>query len=118
MSPQGTHKIRVISAFAFFHLYAQEQQLQLATILWSMLEKKEPGNIIFGIQKGMNEPTRRSVPKEKQGQDVFFCHSPTSWKALWTNHIDSSLDVQADLVPSEGKGDNQMRDMIWSVRIV
>lgn len=72
MSLQGTHKIRVISAFAFFHLYAPEQQLQLATILWGMLEKEEPGNIIFGIQKGMNEPTRRSVPEEKQGQDVFF----------------------------------------------
>lgn len=49
---------------------------------------------------------------------LLSSHSPTSWKALWTNHIDSSLDVQADLVPSEGKGDDQMRDMIWSVRIV
>lgn len=70
MSLQG-QKIRVISAFAFFHLYAEEQQLQLATTLWGMLEKKS-GNTIFGIQKGMSEPTKRNVPEEKQGQDVFF----------------------------------------------
>lgn len=70
MSLRG-HKIRVISAFAFFHLYAEEQQLHLATSLWGMLEK-EPGNMIFGIHKGMHEPTRRNVPEEKQGQDVFF----------------------------------------------
>jgi hypothetical protein len=64
-------RIRVISAFAFFHLYSQEQQLHLAKTVWSMLEK-EAGNIIFGIQKGMSQSTLRNVPQEKQGQDVFF----------------------------------------------
>lgn len=71
LPPPVSHRIRVISAFAFFHLYSQEQQLHLAKTVWSMLEK-EAGNIIFGIQKGMSQPTLRNVPQEKQGQDVVF----------------------------------------------
>lgn len=65
-------RIRVISAFAFFHLFSEAQQLQLARTVWSMLEKQKAGNMIFGIHKGMTEPTQRSIPEERQGQDVFF----------------------------------------------
>lgn len=64
-------KIGVISAFALFHLYSEEQQLHLARSLWSMLEK-QPGSMIFGIQKGMDKPTQMNVPAGKEGQDVFF----------------------------------------------
>lgn len=64
-------KIRAISAFALFHLYSEERQMQLALKVWDLLDKL-PGSIIFGIQKGMVEPTQRDLPDGKEGQDIYF----------------------------------------------
>jgi hypothetical protein len=69
--PETTSKVRVISAFAFFHLFSEARQIEVAKIIWNMLEK-EPGNVMVGIQKGMDVPTLRNVPTEKQGEDVLF----------------------------------------------
>jgi hypothetical protein len=71
IAPGKAENIRVISAFAFFHLFSEPRQVELAKRLWNMLEK-QPGNVILGIQKGMDVPTLRNLPSEKQGQDVFF----------------------------------------------
>lgn len=70
MESGEANKIRAISAFAFFHLYSEEHQEQLALRLWDLLDKRR-GNIIFGIQKGMQEATQRNLPEEKEGQDVY-----------------------------------------------
>ena len=64
-------RIRAISAFALFHLYSEEHQAKLALTLWNLLDKT-PGNIIFGLQKGMTASTQRNVHKGKEGQDVYF----------------------------------------------
>lgn len=64
-------KIRAISAFALFHLYSEQRQAKLALTLWNLLDKT-PGNMIFGIQKGMTVSTQRDVKEGKQGQDVYF----------------------------------------------
>ncbi|KAJ3970848.1 hypothetical protein EV361DRAFT_914124 [Lentinula raphanica] len=64
---------------AFFHLFGEDGQKQIASALASLLSP-EPGSMIFGVhgsrvERGFWHPTG--------SERYMFCHSPESWKELW-----------------------------------
>jgi len=80
------HHVSVIHASAFFHLFNQEQQHQLAHLLGSLLSS-QPGSIILGIHGALEDTEENKAGKViylPDGQVRNFAHSPTSWKDLWT----------------------------------
>ena len=80
------HHVSVIHASAFFHLFNQEQQHQLAHLLGSLLSS-EPGSIILGSHAGLEDTEENkegAVNYLPDGQVANFAHSPTSWNELWT----------------------------------
>ena len=107
-----------IFACAFFHLFEEEKQLQVARRLASLLSPL-PGSVIFGahgstLVSGVRESGR--FPGLKA-----FCHSPESWKVLWDEIVFEkgtvSVEVGAKLLDrGPGKGtDDKFIWMSWSV---
>lgn len=76
-------RLSAIHAGAFFHLFSEEQQAQLAHLLGSLLSP-EPGSIIFGTHVGRTEKGLRVEALRPNTEGVrMFCHSPESFAALW-----------------------------------
>ena len=82
-----------------FHLFQEDEQLELAQRLGALLSPL-PGSIIFGFHAGLPVPGIRS--KSISGLRVF-CHSPDSWRSLWETKVfeKGSVEVDVRLVPSE-----------------
>ncbi|KAI0719150.1 hypothetical protein C8T65DRAFT_61873 [Cerioporus squamosus] len=82
LNPLRGH-VSAIHISAVFHLFSEEEQVQLAHKIAGLLSP-EPGSIIFGLQSGRAEKGFRveaGVPNSHGKQ--MFCHSPESWKELW-----------------------------------
>jgi hypothetical protein len=88
-------KISAIHASSFFHLFPESKQLELAHLLASLLSP-EKGSVIFG-QHG-SRPVKgfrtEGLPKDAvdaEGKPIppvkMFCHSPESWKQMWTEEV-------------------------------
>ncbi|KAK0470237.1 uncharacterized protein EV420DRAFT_1499203 [Desarmillaria tabescens] len=85
--------ISAIHTSAFFHLFDEEGQFEIAKIMAALLSS-EPGSMIFGLHNGLQEkgfrtnfgPNRRNV----------FCHSPESWRSLWDGEIYPKGTVHVD----------------------
>ncbi|KAJ3551506.1 hypothetical protein NM688_g4664 [Phlebia brevispora] len=92
--------ISAIHASAFFHLFSEEKQLQLAKSLASLL-LPEPGSIIFGEHVGM--PQKGNL-EDKEAHDMF-CHSPESWKEMWETQVfePGQAKVDAHLIVETGR---------------
>ncbi|TDL28238.1 hypothetical protein BD410DRAFT_782209 [Rickenella mellea] len=79
-------RISAIHASAFFHLFDEAHQLQVARQLAALLSP-EPGSLIFGQHVGaLQMGFRRKM----------FCHSPESWKALWDGEVFEKGSVHVD----------------------
>ncbi|KAF8732671.1 hypothetical protein AX14_004106 [Amanita brunnescens Koide BX004] len=65
---------------AFFHLFDEAKQLQLARQLASLISPL-PGSVIFGAHITMLVNGMRNL--ESAPSSKAFCHSPESWKELW-----------------------------------
>ncbi|KDR76360.1 hypothetical protein GALMADRAFT_247795 [Galerina marginata CBS 339.88] len=96
-----THRISAIHASAFFHLFPEARQLELAHRLARLL-RPEKGSIIFGQhgsrpEKGFRVEAGRVV----NGRTVYmFCHSPDSWREMWTQEVfgpDNSMGVEVEV---------------------
>jgi hypothetical protein len=103
-----------IHASAFFHLFDEDQQLQLAKALAGLLSPS-PGSIIFGehfalAQKGLKDVLGR------EGVQIF-CHSPESWKELWDGEVFSkgSVEVKAVLRVYDSPTGKTVERLIWSI---
>jgi hypothetical protein len=83
----------VIYTGAFFHLFSEEQQLELARRIASLLSP-EPGSMIFGWQAGLKEKSKRPEAKWVH----VFCHSPESWKEIWDGQVFKKGSVKVDVV--------------------
>ena len=101
---------------AFFHLFDEAKQLQVAQQVASLLSPL-PGSIIFGSHVSM---LVNGMRKRFQG-DEAFCHSPESWKELWDGIVLEkgmvSVETSAKLIdenPSKGM-DDKLIWMSWSV---
>ncbi|KAF8626571.1 hypothetical protein AX15_004796 [Amanita polypyramis BW_CC] len=69
----------VVSCSAFFHLFDEAKQLQVARQIATLLSPL-PGSIIIGGHVGYRvKGTRTSHVRNRE----VFCHSPESWKELW-----------------------------------
>ncbi|TFK50835.1 hypothetical protein OE88DRAFT_1712786 [Heliocybe sulcata] len=86
--------ISAIHASAFFHLFNEEQQLELARRMASLLSP-EPGSIIFGSHVGQPHKSVRTSRRTTNGRDIF-CHSDQSWRDLWNGQVFQKGKVQVD----------------------
>ncbi|EMD41566.1 hypothetical protein CERSUDRAFT_128429 [Gelatoporia subvermispora B] len=114
--------VSFIHASSLFHLFDEEEQVQLARALAGLLSPA-PGSMILGLhtgrpEKGWNEG---SWPG---GRRSLFCHSPESWAALWDGEVfeKGSVEVETRLVPVDvsrlGLASNEgvtMYRLLWSV---
>ncbi|EIW83297.1 hypothetical protein CONPUDRAFT_152322 [Coniophora puteana RWD-64-598 SS2] len=124
LNPLRGH-VSALHASAFFHLFDEEQQLDLARRLAGLLSP-EPGSIIFGAHGGRETKGQREF--ETRGGRRMFCHNPESWKELWDGTVfkKGTVEVEAflfenkrsrieagyDKVPKELKA----LTLVWSVK--
>ncbi|TFK75138.1 hypothetical protein BDN72DRAFT_559978 [Pluteus cervinus] len=90
--------ISAIHASAFFHLFDEPKQLELAERMASLLSPLA-GSIIFGSHVGKPEKGHRPESL-RGGAHRMFCHSPESWIELWDGKVfpKGTVNVQARLV--------------------
>ncbi|KAK4705434.1 hypothetical protein P7C70_g762, partial [Phenoliferia sp. Uapishka_3] len=93
------HKIRHLHASAFFHLFDEATQLQLAHLVLPLLVPS-PGSTLFGSHVGAREAGLRAKDSNRS-RGAMFCHNPESWKNMWKEVLgDIKAEVAADLVDS------------------
>ena len=87
----------VIHTSSFFHLFSEEQQLELAQKMAGLLSPV-PGSTIFGMHAGLAEKGFSKEGNRRTGGPLF-CHSPDSWKELWNGGIfkKGTVKVEATL---------------------
>ncbi|OBZ78824.1 hypothetical protein A0H81_00363 [Grifola frondosa] len=100
LNPLRGH-VSAIHISAVFHLFDEEQQLQLARNLAGLLSP-EPGSIIFGLQSSRPEKGFRveaGVPNS-HGKPMF-CHNPESWTEMWDGQVFAKGTVKVDAILKE-----------------
>ena len=109
-------RVSAIFTCAFFHLFDEAKQLQVARQLASLLSPL-PGSVIFGAHGTM---LVNGIRESSLGIEAF-CHCPESWKELWDGNVFEkdtvSVEVDVKLVdrgPGRGIPD-QIIWMSWSV---
>ncbi|CDO69705.1 hypothetical protein BN946_scf184851.g93 [Trametes cinnabarina] len=118
LNPLRGH-VSAIHASAFFHLFDEEQQLQLARALGGLLSP-EPGSMILGAHGGAPEKGFR--PNSMRTREMF-CHSPASWKELWDGGIfrKGTVKVEAFLHETERREAGDIAPgmsrhlLVWSI---
>ena len=73
-------RLSAIHTSAFFHLFPEEKQLELARRVAPLLAPA-PGSVIFGAHGGL--PQKGERDRRNSHGIHMFCHSPQSWKELW-----------------------------------
>ncbi|OCH86593.1 hypothetical protein OBBRIDRAFT_737703 [Obba rivulosa] len=91
--------VSAIHASAFFHLFCEEQQFQLAQALAGLLSPKS-GSIIFGAHVGRQESGFLIDGGIRRGSNMF-CHSPESWAELWDGRIFKKGTVKVEAMLEE-----------------
>ena len=96
-------RVFAIHATAFFHLFGEEKQLQLARALAGLLSP-EPGSMIFGAHIGVPEKGFEPSFMHRDHRRMW-CHSPESWTELWDGLVFEKgvVEVQTKLVHVERK---------------
>ncbi|OSD04930.1 hypothetical protein PYCCODRAFT_1363568 [Trametes coccinea BRFM310] len=112
-------RVSAIHASAFFHLFDEEKQLQLAQALAGLLSP-EPGSMMLGAHGGQPE----KGPRLSAASRPMFCHSPESWKALWDGQIfkKGTVRVEAFLreresgaIPDVVESGTKSYTLVWSI---
>jgi hypothetical protein len=116
--------VTAINASALFHLFSGEKQRDLAMALGSLLAAVS-GATIFGWSTGIAEAgvIEFEGPVSHPRQ---FCHSPSSWEALWNGVVfpKDSVRVNARLVDFDYdvglrlKGGIAPKKLEWAVQRV
>ncbi|KAI0260008.1 hypothetical protein BC834DRAFT_832569 [Gloeopeniophorella convolvens] len=102
--------VTTIHASALFHLFSEEEQRALAVALGSLLAPIK-GACVFGWSTGTaqvgNVEFAGAVSHPQQ-----YCHSPSSWEALWNGGVypRGSVEVKAQLVEFEGDIGLRLKD--------
>ena len=87
--------ISAIYASSFFHLFNEEQQLEVGKRLAALLDPR-PGSIIFG--------SHGAKPVAGQHSGTFtkgFFHSPESWTQMWEGQVFENGQVKVNTVLKE-----------------
>ena len=114
--------VTAIHASALFHLFSEEKQLALAQAFGSLLAPVS-GACIFGWSTGIAEAGHVEFEGEVS-HPRLFCHSPSSWEALWNGVVfpKGSVEVDARLREFEHdvgvrlKGGLSIQRLEWVVR--
>ncbi|KAJ3990131.1 hypothetical protein F5890DRAFT_698552 [Lentinula detonsa] len=99
--------LSAIHTSAFFHLFDKDEQILIAKKLASLLSPL-PGSVIFGSQRGADEPQEGA--RNSTGT-LYYRHSPETWKEMWEKDVFGGkvdlIRVDAGLSLDEG------REIIW-----
>lgn len=97
-------RVSVICAFAIFHLFGEEKQLDLARALAGLLSP-EPGSMLFGAHICVAEKKGFEPSFMHRDNRRMWCHSPESWTELWDGIVFEKgvVKVQTKLVHMERK---------------
>ncbi|KZV95797.1 hypothetical protein EXIGLDRAFT_734645 [Exidia glandulosa HHB12029] len=87
--------VSALHASAFFHLFDEAKQVEVAKRCAALLSK-EPGSLIFGTHGGA------ASARAFEDRDAY-AHSPESWATMWMKQVitDGSIAVEARLIPRE-----------------
>ncbi|KLO19232.1 hypothetical protein SCHPADRAFT_818431 [Schizopora paradoxa] len=95
-------RVSFIHTAALFHLFSEEDQLLVAKRFASLLSPV-PGSMIFGwhagrVVKGFRSEAKPAGPG-MLGNNMF-CHSPESWKEMWSQQVfrPGTVSVEATLI--------------------
>ncbi len=118
LTPLQGH-VSAIHASAFFHLFEEETQLQIARRLATLLSPA-PGSVIFGSHGAL--PTKGQRHEHMSGMTTtMFCHSPQSWQELWDGQVfaKGTVRVEVDLQMSN-RSDLALKEtpfywLVWSI---
>lgn len=123
---QLQNKVSVINASAFFHLFDDGKQRQLARILGNLLSP-QPNSIILGRQAGA--PTVEKT-LTLPGAQFMKLHCPKTWQELWTGNdgpfnpddveihtLAHSLTID-DMMTLVNSTEDEYYWLTWSVRRV
>jgi hypothetical protein len=102
-------RVSAIFMGAFFHLFDEAKQLQIARQVASLLSPL-PGSVLFGAHA-----TRLVNGMRESSIGEAFCHCPESWKELWNGNVFEkgtiSVEVGVKLIDmGPGRG---IQDAIW-----
>ncbi|PIL24450.1 hypothetical protein GSI_14204 [Ganoderma sinense ZZ0214-1] len=116
--------VSAIHASAFFHLFDEERQTQLAHALAGLLSP-EPGSMLIGGHRGQPVAgVRTDLGRRRQDGTKRFAHSPESWAALWDGQVFEKGTVRVEAVLREVErpgdlagvsGDTKSYNLCWSV---
>ncbi|KZT74813.1 hypothetical protein DAEQUDRAFT_742273 [Daedalea quercina L-15889] len=98
LTPLNGH-VSIIHVSSVFHLFDEEQQLELARKLAGLLSPL-PGSTIIGLHVGRAEKGLRTEGQVTRSGNYMFCHSPDSWKELWDGTVfqKGKVEVKASLL--------------------
>ena len=111
-------RLSAIHASAFFHLFDEAHQLELAKIVAGLLSP-EPGSIIFGSHRG--QPVK-GLDVNRDGRKDRFSHSPESWNEMWEKEVFQEGQVKTwailreiDRTTSDYLPEGKYYLLVWSV---
>lgn len=111
-------RLSAIHASAFFHLFDEPHQLELAKIVAGLLSP-EPGAIIFGSHRG--QPVK-GLDVNRDGRKDRFSHSPESWNEMWEKEVFQEGQVKTwailkeiDRTKSDYLPEGKYYLLVWSV---
>lgn len=95
-----------------FHLFEEEQQIDLARRISRLWKRDNGKGVIFGLQRGMVDG-EEGFEKNHLGVHLnkMYAHSPRSWAKLWKETIfpgDDGIKVEAIYRPED-------KFLIWAV---
>ncbi|KAH7913908.1 hypothetical protein BJ138DRAFT_1144995 [Hygrophoropsis aurantiaca] len=108
-------RVSVVHAQAFFHLFDEEKQLQLARSVAGLLSP-EPGSVILGAHAGLREGKGMLSGVFFQARLSLFCHSPETWTAMWDGEVFDKGTVKVNAFSREFvNSENSINVLYWSV---
>ncbi|KAF5355072.1 hypothetical protein D9756_005754 [Leucocoprinus leucothites] len=107
--PKDLHKVKTLNELqghvsaiftgAFFHLFEEETQTEIARKLAGLLSP-EPGSMLLSVQGGTKEA---GIWNPTGSIRFMFCHSPESWRELWEDIFGKgNVEVRARIRKEEG----------------
>ncbi|KAH9913286.1 uncharacterized protein B0H18DRAFT_177686 [Fomitopsis serialis] len=106
LSPLNGH-VSAIHASSFFHLFSEDEQLELARKLAGLLSPV-PGSMIVGVHIGQPEKGPWLERRTLRSGTQMFCHSPESWEELWDGEVFEKGKVRVEVVLRAAKDMVQM----------
>ncbi|KAJ7907966.1 hypothetical protein B0H13DRAFT_2233363 [Mycena leptocephala] len=109
-------RVSVIHISSVFHLFSEEEQLDLARSLAGLLAPL-PGSIILGSHNGgPSKGVGRRFKSQGVGRPFMFLHSPESWRELWEGVFPrGTIKVEAELEESTWVDGYDRGWLTWSV---